>query len=120
MNELNTRPLVIQELTEFYRGPLREALDKSGTRFSFGRAGSGDDFDGMAFDQKTMTALVEIVGDGTTESGRVIGYGPGREIVFHAVSEYTAQFGAPATFVAELSDQPAPRVIRGVVATIAR
>jgi hypothetical protein len=46
-----------------------------------------------------------------------MGYAGGAEIVFHAVSNFTDQFGA-ATFMAVLSDRPEPTVIRDVVARI--
>lgn len=117
---LTEQPLVIQELTAFFTGPLRDTLRASGLPYSFGDADTGADFDEIVFDPTTMTVLVEITANGQTEAGNVIAYGRGGLAVFNAMYAFTEQYGQPATFHATLSDQPEPRVIRDVVAKMVR
>lgn len=107
------KALVAQELDALYTGPLRDALNASDLQFSFGKSDQGTDIDVMAFDTRTNTALLEVFGEESDEVGRVIAYGRGREIVFHAAAEFTREFGTPATFDVVLSDQPEPAVHRG-------
>lgn len=107
------KPLVAQELDALYTGPLRDQLNTTGMNFSFGKSDQGTDIDVMAFDTRTNTALIEVIGSEAEEVGRVIAYGRGREIVFHAVADFTREFGTPATFDVVLSDQPEPPVHRG-------
>ncbi|MBB2988120.1 hypothetical protein [Terracoccus luteus] len=75
MTALTTEPLTFQELPEFYRGPLRDALEASDIRYAYGDANTRADVDDMAFDQVSRTALVAMIGHGDLESGRVIAHG---------------------------------------------
>ena len=109
-----TKPLVVDEMDTFIGRSLRAVTRGIPVKVSYGDAGTGGDVDDILYSPVTNKVLLEVTGDGATETGRVVAYSRrGHEIAVDAVRHFTDNFGTPATFQVVLSDQPQPGVTIG-------